>query len=65
VEEGQEEVMGARFIAQFDSEDGCECGQDIEAGDSIGYLGDTDELGCKDCVAEEDETNANWQWQQM
>ena len=54
--------MGARFIAQFDSE--CECGQDIEAGDRVGYLEDTDELGCEDCIAEEDEANANWQWQQ-
>ena len=54
--------MGARFIAQYDGE--CECGQDIEAGDRVGYLEDTNEVGCEDCVAEEDETNANWQWEQ-
>ena len=62
MEEGQEEVMGARFIALYDGE--CECGNDIEAGDSIGYLEDTNVVGCEDCVAEEDEVNANWQWQQ-
>ena len=55
--------MGARFIAQYDG-DVCECGQDIEAGDRVGYLEDTDVVGCKDCIAEEDEANANWQWQQ-
>ena len=55
--------MGARFIALYDG-DVCECGQDIEAGDRVGYLEDTDVVGCKDCIAEEDEANANWQWQQ-
>ncbi len=55
--------MGARFIAQYDSEFGCGCGQDIEVGDRIGYLEDGS-LGCEDCVAEEDEANASWQWEQ-